>query len=330
MWASLVDPVGASKKNDNRPIQIDHILFRCIIILAILSAIFVCAAYFYGRRSGKVDAAANRRSSIEFDEEGNEICHVPTIRRAEEFFDDIELTTADCRSAVQLGKTAIAEVMHEEWGMGTRCNESAAHFQWVCLDKRLNIDHRSCLVYSVGVDAEFSFEVDMEKFGCDVFAFDTEHYSADFKHSGRIWFQNIRIGATSYDAFKEGDKVEKVRSLHHVVEKLGHQDRKIDVLKLDVRDHEWQALDEFVHSEVMDQVKQLVVTLTFSHAHHTADGKQLMEKLLQHYQLLRMLDCDGFRVFSSVGRGEKQRTHDMKRPFYPEYEISYINTNFFK
>ena len=101
------------------------------------------------------------------------------------------------------------------------------------------------------------------------------------------------------------------------------------MLKLDARDHEWEALEEFVRSEVMDQVKQLVLTLNFQRPASTHTPQDLMKELMKYYELLRMLDCDGFRIFSSKGRGEPKVPHGMKRSFYDEYEISYVNTNFY-
>lgn len=112
----------------------------------------------------------------------------------------------------------------------------------------------------------------------------------------------------------------------------GHKHRIIDVLKIDSRDKEWEALDEFVNSNVMDQVKQLVITIDLTDSvaiHHLQGGNTILEQLNRYYEILRMLDCDGFKIFSSKGRGDPIKVNGMKRSFSPEYEISYINTNFF-
>ena len=42
----------------------------------------------------------------------------------------------------------------------------------VCLNNRLRINPRSCLVYSFGIHNEWSFDIHARKYGCEVFAFD--------------------------------------------------------------------------------------------------------------------------------------------------------------
>lgn len=86
---------------------------------------------------------------------------------------------------------------------------------------RLKISPPDCMVYAVGVDPEFTFEHDMERFGCEVYAFDTLDRTNDHQRSQRVWFQNIRISGKSFDAHKEGELVERWRNLHQVVENLG-------------------------------------------------------------------------------------------------------------
>jgi len=316
------------KKTDSKRAQRGAVLSVSTGGLLVACVLFVLFVY-EGRRP---NAAESRQRNVELDEEGYEICHVPDIRRPEEFFDDIETVTAQCGSMVQLGKTAVAEVIHEDYGTATVCNHTGAHFQWVCLDKRLKIAHPGCLAYSVGVDPDFRFEHDLEQLGCEVYAFDTRDRVDDHQRSDRIWFQNVRIGSNSFDGYSDGNHIEKARMLHQVVENLGHKHRVIDVLKLDIRDHEWEALEEFVRSEVMDQVKQLIVTLNFDKPltlNALSQGAAMMEQLHTYYQLIRMLDCDGFRVFSAEGRGEPVKVAGMKRNFHKHYEISYINTNFY-
>ncbi|XP_043225816.1 methyltransferase-like protein 24 [Amphibalanus amphitrite] len=319
------DDYGRSKKTDARRSD------QRGAVLSLSTAVFcgACIIFLLFVYDGRRSPAEVRQRATALDEEGNEICHVPAIRRPEEFFDDIETVTADCRSQIQIGKTSNAEVINDDFGTAIRCNKSEAHFQWICLDKRLKIQPGSCLSYSIGVDPEFTFEEDMERLGCEVYAFDTPENVQDHQRSSRIWFQNVRIGVNSYDAFLEGQTYRKSRNLHQVVENLGHTHRTIDVLKLDVRDHEWEALEEFLRSEVMDQVKQLVVTLNFQRPANSQTPQNLMKELVKYYELLRMLDCDGFRIFSSKGRGEPKVPHGMKRSFYEEYEISYVNTNFY-
>ena len=127
------DDYGRAKKTDGRPgDQRGAVLSLSTVVFCAACVLFLLFVYD-GRRSSPAEV---RLRTVELDEEGNEICHVPGIRRPEEFFDDIETVTADCRSQIQLGKTSNAEVIHDDFGTATRCNETEAHFQWICLDKR--------------------------------------------------------------------------------------------------------------------------------------------------------------------------------------------------
>ena len=126
------DDYGRSKKTDARRSD------QRGAVLSLSTAIFcaACIIFLWFVYDGRRPPAEVRRTSIALDEEGNEICQVPAIRRPEQFFDDIETVTADCRSQIQIGKTSDSEVIHDDFGTAIRCNDTEAHFQWICLDKR--------------------------------------------------------------------------------------------------------------------------------------------------------------------------------------------------
>ena len=40
--------------------------------------------------------------------------------------------------------------------------------KWMCLDEKYNIKPKDCLIFSFGINNEWSFDDEMDKFGCKV------------------------------------------------------------------------------------------------------------------------------------------------------------------
>lgn len=131
MFTSASDEYARSKKTDERQKQRGAVISVSTIGLGVACLLFVM--FVYDRQP---HAALARQKRVVLDDEGFEMCQMPELQRPEEFFNDIESVTGSCGSVVQLGKTAVTEVVNEEWGSATKCNDSQAHYQWICLDKR--------------------------------------------------------------------------------------------------------------------------------------------------------------------------------------------------
>ena len=56
----------------------------------------------------------------------------------------------------------------------------------VCLDNAIRIPQDNCLVYSFGVFDDWTFEEMMEKYGCNVFAFDSSNNLNDHNRTANI------------------------------------------------------------------------------------------------------------------------------------------------
>ena len=113
----------------------------------------------------------------------------------------------------------------------------------VCLDKTVAPTPGDCLVYSFGINNEWSFDDMMEQYGCEVHAFDPSMGMQDHYRSRGIRFYNLGIGDRDY-VDENGWKFKSLSSIYK--ELLGHEGRIIDYLKMDVEGAEWAALSQIV------------------------------------------------------------------------------------
>jgi hypothetical protein len=127
---------------------------------------------------------------------------------------------------------------------------SAGGTKWIC-----DVDHidTDCIVYSFGQTANYTFELEMNlKYDCDVHIFDVAKSSENFKG-----LTHHRWNERSTD---------KLSKLAGIVDALGHNNRDIDVLSLNVHGCEldilanpnlWQEL-----ASRKTRIDQIIVTIT--------------------------------------------------------------------
>ena len=134
--------------------------------------------------------------------------------------------------------------------------------KFVCMDPEFGLRSSNvCLVYSFGIATDWSFDLDMEQFGCDVNAFDPfVNYTSPEEDA--IQFTKMAIG----DKNERKDGVE-VRTLDFFVDSFGHRGYKIHYLKMDVEYSEYGVLRQQVErmrsSTLFRNVEQVGVELHF-------------------------------------------------------------------
>ncbi|XP_048739268.1 uncharacterized protein LOC125653733 isoform X3 [Ostrea edulis] len=150
----------------------------------------------------------------------------------------------------------------------------------VCHDFRFR-PKPPCVVYSIGISYDFSFDEDMEKtYGCDVFSFDPSMNTGNYRHSDHIMFYQVGLGDHVGEIEVKGSKW-KIKTLMAIMKELGHTNKRIDVLKIDIEGSERQSLVEIMESGALKNVVQLCLEF------HSYYDLGAMRKL---YDL-------GFRVF---------------------------------
>jgi len=121
----------------------------------------------------------------------------------------------------------------------------------------------SCIVYSIGINNEWSFDDAMENFGCTIYAFDPSMSDAEdqFDRSSSIHFR--KIGLAALDQNETDDQEWKSLTLGSIRRLLGHQDRVIDYLKIDIEFGEWTVLPQIMKSGELVNVRQMAVDIHF-------------------------------------------------------------------
>ncbi|KAF0298834.1 Methyltransferase-like protein 24 [Amphibalanus amphitrite] len=134
--------------------------------------------------------------------------------------------------------------------------------KYVCLDPEFTLHtSRRCLVYSFGIATDWTFDWDMERFGCTVHAFDPSIDLASGSMNGTISFLRYGLGATDH----RDEHGWQIRTLDTFVDFLGHRERVIHYLKMDVEVMEFEVLRQQVmrmrSSPLARNVEQIGVEL---------------------------------------------------------------------
>lgn len=123
-----------------------------------------------------------------------------------------------------------------------------------------------CLVYSFGINNEWTFDEAMQNFGCRVYAFDPSMQLANHNHTPKIHFYNTGLGDRDHVRLNDRDPANPsnwtMKSLDSIYRHLlGHEDKIIDYLKVDIEGDEWIVLPQIISSGMMDRVRQLGVEI---------------------------------------------------------------------
>ena len=128
----------------------------------------------------------------------------------------------------------------------------------VCLDKAVKPVTQQCIVYSFGINGDWSFDEAMEKYGCEVFAFDPSTNGTDQDHSEHIHFYNLGLGDENYTTETDGWKLMTLDSIYRMLVPR-HGETIIDYLKIDIEWQEWEVLKQILKSGMIGKIRQLSV-----------------------------------------------------------------------
>ena len=183
------------------------------------------------------------------------------------------------------------ELIHDFGGVMLRNPSGIDGQKAVCLDPQVAPNPDNCLVYSFGINNEWSFDEQMENYGCQVFAFDPSMSRGPHDHSAAIHFYDW--GLSDRDEVKI-DKNWKLRSLSSIYNDLisRHGNKIIDYLKIDVEFAEWIALPQIFESGMLSKVRQLGLEIHLNE-------KESMDKIRGYAKILRSIEKMGFVRFDS-------------------------------
>ncbi|KAL0961204.1 hypothetical protein HGRIS_006172 [Hohenbuehelia grisea] len=165
--------------------------------------------------------------------------------------------------------------------------------KWVCGLSRV-VHKRDCVVYSVGINTESSFEAEVltsTKY-CKVWGFD---YSVkgfgrqiSLSQSNRVFFKPYLLGKDDKHGPTDNPKAYTLRS---VMEENGHS--YIDILKVDIEGWEFDALTAFIQP-YLDSDTPLPFGQLQLEIHLWKDSKHSFARFLEWWE---MLEAAGLRPF---------------------------------
>ncbi|KAK2711065.1 hypothetical protein QYM36_012288 [Artemia franciscana] len=191
----------------------------------------------------------------------------------------------------------------------------------VCLDNSIRPIPGDCLVYSFGIKDDWSFETAMLHYGCEVHGFDP---SIDEPvQTGGKKFIFHKIGLQGKDEVNGNGW--QLMSFKSIVELLGHENRIIDVVKMDIEESEYEAIPNMIITGVTGQIKQIALE-----THNWSMDEADRERYHYKYQQLWKLEKHGFVRFSSQPGVYTNRINNIANmsDFYA-YELAWYNPKFY-
>lgn len=197
----------------------------------------------------------------------------------------------------------------EEW----TCIEEdrvGAHYwgdgpKWMC-GVRYLADRPDCLVYSIGSNEQDDFERAIKRIApqCEVHTFDpTVHADVMDERSKQGGYTFHLTGLGSQEQSGNVMKNGKLYTFEETLAQLGHNNRTIDVLKMDCENCEWKVLGEEIFGMIAD--KKLVVNQMQVEMHNYIAGAQ-QKKLIDFFENADRADM---RVFHKEGITGGARGH---------------------
>nr|XP_053656815.1 uncharacterized protein LOC128705693 [Cherax quadricarinatus] len=110
----------------------------------------------------------------------------------------------------------------------------------VCMDADVAPRKDSCIVYSFAMQTKWSFEEDMERMGCKVWAFDPSVSNGSESSVSNLHLYSVGLAATNTSKLVQGQEWHLL-PFSSVLEQMGHQTTTIDYLKLDIQGDEWEV-----------------------------------------------------------------------------------------
>ncbi|CAF1218268.1 unnamed protein product [Rotaria magnacalcarata] len=125
--------------------------------------------------------------------------------------------------------------------------------KWICDVYRLK-KLKSCLIYSLGSNGEFSFENETKRLlpNCDIHTFDMKVFNC----TNICTFHQVKIG----------DGINETKTLRMLMSDFNHTQRSLDILKIDVEGSEYEFFDELFSKKdhVSENIRQILVEIHLS------------------------------------------------------------------
>ena len=175
-----------------------------------------------------------------------------------------------------------------------------------CMDDLLeDLKQKKCLVFSFGIETDWTFEDMMDKLGCTIHAFDpsVDYPATRGKH---ITFERLGVSA-------KADIGQKLDTLSSILKKYNHQNSIISYLKMDIEQAELEGLPVWLASGALKNVQQIALEI------HLTENVNVSVKF---FETLKKLYFEGsFRLISYEPNGCFKNIDKSQDKFYRLFEI---------
>ncbi|XP_042868130.1 uncharacterized protein LOC122250661 [Penaeus japonicus] len=267
--------------------------FRILLFLAVSLMLFFAIRLEFRSDFNWISQSARRKSYVTRDEEkdnGPLVCPMPALQSGDQIRQILTTVEMPCGNTTTFGGPPRGK-------KGSSKN--------VCLDAKFGITPGSCVVFSFGINHDWSFEDEMAEFGCKVFAYDPTMDVEDHQRSPNLRF--FATGIANFNGTKiigmgKNWKERKVNRFENLVKEAGMEGVAIDVVKLDVELSELDFFQDMLFNSrhVLKNIKQLAVEI------HSYFRSQEVNSLSRHqvfWPYLNLLRCAGFKLISSEAGG---------------------------
>lgn len=198
--------------------------------------------------------------------------------------------------------------------------------KWVC-DPQYISQSNSCLVYSIGSNGETSFEEAIFKSigsHCEVHTFDFDDYKDVVEATGahyHQWGLSDTMGTHKQYSKKVGGQINaEFKTLADTVKLLGHEDRMIDIFKIDCEGCEWTTFSSWFENTNV-KMRQVLIEL------HSEQGPKKLAPLASAADFFTAMYRQGYVIFH-----KEPNIHywGMGRRNAIEYGFLLLNQSFFQ
>jgi hypothetical protein len=184
---------------------------------------------------------------------------------------------------------------------------------------------KRCLIYSFGINNEWSFDEAMELYGCEIFSFDPSMNVSHHNRTNYIHFYEIALhNMDKNDGWEMNTKV-PTRTLSYIYDMLSPihgGETVIDYLKIDIENAEWQVLPQILESGMMDKVRQLAVEVhvDFNKSSSLSHQQASILQSLENYGLIRFDSRPNINTLANASHGVENDS------LFSGYEMAWYNS----